>query len=442
MLKGMARQNYLFTNWAKTQHCRPVRYCTPTREEELVELVADAAESGASIRVVGAGHSWSDIVLTDQWLVNLDAYDRLIDVDKEAMTVSVQAGMRLKVLNEHLAREGLALSAQGSVAEQSIGGLIGTGTHGTGLRFPNFSAMVVSLSLVSAEGEIIVLNEADGELFNAAALSLGALGILSTVCLRVEEAFRLEERSWTLSFDEAVQEVDSLIEEHEHLKLWWVPHTDLVQVFSQNRTSAPATRKSLRERWEASFGPRLLFAFILAAGRVMPWLVSSLNWFMARSHFHNYRRVAPSHEIFNIPMPPRHDETEWGIAAERTSEAMTRLRALIKEGGHRVNFVIELRFVAADEILLSPAYRRASCQLGAYAARGTRANKAYFDAFQALALEMDGRPHWGKVVSLGRSALESVVPNLNRFEAIRARMDPRQRFTNAFIERVFQKPRA
>jgi L-gulonolactone oxidase len=118
---------------------------------------------------------------------------------------------------------------------------------------------------------------------------------------------------------------------------------------------------------------------------------------------------------------------------------MTRLRALIASEGHRVNFVVEARFVAADDVMLSPAQGRDSCQLGAYIARGA-ANHPYMEAFQRLALSMDGRPHWGKVVTVGRAGLEAVVPALGRFDVIRRRLDPEGRFTNAFVSRVFETP--
>ena len=428
---------YRFRNWARTHECRPAQYHQPTSEAELVTLVEEAAAANARIRLVGAGHSWSDLVPTDQWLVNLDRHGALLSVDREALTVTVQAGMRLKDLNQALWSEGLSLSAQGSVAEQSLGGLIATGTHGTGITFPNFSGMVVALRLVTASGEVLSLSEADGELFSAARLGLGCLGIVSTVTLRVEAAFYLEERSWTLTFDEAVEQVDTLVAEHEHLKLWWVPHVDVVQVYAQNRTTEPVTRRTLRERWESSAGPRCLFACMLFFGRWLPALVGPLNRLMASSHFRAYRRVARSHEVFNIPMPPRHDETEWGLPVERTGEAMRRLRELIAAGGHRVNFVVEVRFVAADDVLLSPAHGRDSCQLGAYIARGS-SDAAYLADFQTLALSFGGRPHWGKVVLAGRGILEPVIAGLATFDTIRRRLDPDGRFTNGFIERVLE----
>jgi FAD-linked oxidoreductase len=430
---------YHFSNWARTHSCRPELYHQPASEEELVALVRDAASQNKQLRVVGAGHSWNDSVCTDQWLVNLDRYGQLLSLDRDGLTVTAQAGMRLEVLNDALAAEGFALSAQGSVAKQSLGGLVGTGTHGTGLRFRNFSGQLTALRLVTAAGEVQALSAEDGELFSAACLGLGALGIVSTVTLPIEPAFRLQEQAWSLSFDAAVEQMDVLVAQHEHLKLWWVPHTDKVQVYTQNRTDAPATRRTLRERWEASRVLGWIFTVILALGRWVPGLIPVLNAFMAATHFRSYRRVARAHEVFNIPtMPPRHDETEWGLPAPRAGEVLRALRDLIVSQRHRVNFIVEVRFVAADDVLLSPAYGRDSCQLGGYSARGPD-NARYLEAFETLMLSFDGRPHWGKEIRARRKALEVVLPKLMVFDGIRRRLDPQGRFGNRFVRQVFEQ---
>ncbi|MDP6945468.1 MAG: D-arabinono-1,4-lactone oxidase [Myxococcota bacterium] len=427
-----------FRNWARTHSCLAEVYHQPASEDELVALVRAAVSANKRLRVVGAGHSWNDSACTDEWLVNLDRYGSIVSIDREALTVTAQAGMRLEDLNTALATAGFALSAQGSVAKQSLGGLVGTGTHGTGIRFANFSGQLTALRLVTADAQVRALSPEDGPLFSAACLALGCLGIVSTVTLRIEPAFRLEERAWSLSFDEAVEQVDALVAAHEHLKLWWVPHTDRVQVYAQDRTDAPATRRTLRERWEASAALRWVFTLLLGLGRWVPALIPAINGLIVLTHFRAYRRVAVAHEVFNIPMPPRHDETEWGIDAGCTQEALRALRALIATGGHRVNFIVEVRFVAADEVMLSPAYQRPSCQLGGYSARGA-ASAPYLKAFETLMVSLGGRPHWGKAVGANRPTLEAALPELTAFDTIRQRLDPDGRFVNRFVAQVFDQ---
>src|SRR4051812_30613253 len=122
---------YSFKNWAKNVQCRPPLFAQPETEEEIINLI----KSHKKIRVVGSGHSWSAICETDELLVNLEKYNKVISLDKTAKTITVQAGIKLETLNTLLDKEGLALKVLGSIAKQTIAGAISTGTHGTGIQF-------------------------------------------------------------------------------------------------------------------------------------------------------------------------------------------------------------------------------------------------------------------------------------------------------------------
>src|SRR5262245_8623888 len=84
-----------FHNWARTISCKPSRYCQPTSTDEVVAIVKEAAQAGKHVRVVGAGHSWSPLVLTRDVLVNLDKLDQ-VSVDTARKTATIGAGIRLK----------------------------------------------------------------------------------------------------------------------------------------------------------------------------------------------------------------------------------------------------------------------------------------------------------------------------------------------------------
>src|SRR5207249_2124238 len=133
---------------------------------------------------------------------------------------------------------------------------------------------------------------------------------------------------------------------------------------------------------------------------------------------------------------PVHREMEYALPLEKAGEAMRRLRAIIEQRGLRVNFVVELRFVAADDVLLSPDHGRASCRLGAYMYESASLG-AYFREFEAAMLELDGRPHWGKEFTVGGDELCRRLPGYARFDAIRRRLDPQGTFVNAYVQRVF-----
>jgi FAD/FMN-containing dehydrogenase len=184
------RANATFYNWDSTLSSRPARFCQPDTVEDLCEIVKTAAAEGSTVRVTGAGHSWSDFVLTNQTLVNLDKLTRLRRVD--GTRVTIEAGIRLKNLTALLADNGLGMKNLGTIREQSIAGAISTGTHGTGQAFGNISTQIVGMKLVKADGSIWTITEQDSAMLRAARVSIGALGIITEVTLDCVDHYELD----------------------------------------------------------------------------------------------------------------------------------------------------------------------------------------------------------------------------------------------------------
>ncbi len=428
-------------NWAGNQTCRPAQVHQPRHEEEVVALVRRVRARGDRLRVIGAGHSWTDVAMTDGHLVNLDRMDGLINVDRETNRVTVQAGIRLRALIERLATYGLAMENLGSIAEQSVAGVISTGTHGTGLRFKNIASRIVGMRIVTGTGSVLVIDEATGDdLLNASRVALGCLGIITEVTIQVVEAFNLEERSWPLSFDRAVRELPTLIGREEHLKYWWLPHTGKVQVFAYNRTTKPATPRSrfadALDRWVNE----VAFQGVLNLTRRRHGLTPALNTLIGKGYFGTSQRVARSDACFTVAMPPRHLELEYAIPVADAPEMLDRTRALIREQRLHVNFVQELRFAAADDAWMSPAYDRDTCHFGAYMGETTQVTE-YFRGVERMALEYGGRPHWGKIFYADGPTVLRSLAMAPAFEALARDLDPDRIFVNRFIERLFGQPR-
>jgi L-gulonolactone oxidase len=429
---------FTFTNWAGNHCSSPLRRHRVRGDQHIAEIIARARAAGETVKAVGAGHSWTDIACTDGHLLSLDEDCELIAMDLHAHTVTVRAGIRLRDLSELLLRRGLALSNLGSIAEQSIAGAIATGTHGTGLGFGNLATQVIGLRLITAAGEILDLSATrEPELFSAAQVSLGCLGIISQVTIQCEPAFHLRERSQPMAFDEAMRDLPTLVEGHDHTKLWWLPHTDTVQVSSYDRTTAPISPGAeLQHAIEHHRLMTWLLGGMTELGRRLPAAVPRLNRMVAPLLFRPVDRVNRSHRLFATVMPAPHFEAEFAIPYARTAEAAERLRALIRTHDLRVNFIQELRFVAADDIMMSPAFARDSCHVGGYIG-ACRDTERFLRHFEALMLDLDGRPHWGKVFAVGHDELKARLPNFERFAAIRARLDPDGVFVNRFIRRIF-----
>jgi len=225
-------KDHIFRNWAKNHECHPEEFLRPQTEGEIVDIVKRANVEGKSIRMVGAGHSWSSIACSDKYLVNLDLYNEIVEIDKEKKQVTVQGGIRLKELNELLEQNDLALTNLGSISEQSVAGAVSTGTHGTGIEHGILSTQIVRLSLITASGMVLRLSaDGDSELWNAALVSLGCLGIISTVTIQCSTRFKLEEKAYPVIFEEAVEQIAELLKSNEHIKLWWFPHVKQLQVY-------------------------------------------------------------------------------------------------------------------------------------------------------------------------------------------------------------------
>jgi len=424
------------SNWAGNIHSSPSRILRPSTEAELIGMVAQSAP--AKVRLVGGDHSWSDIAATDDVRISLDGMNRVLAVDGERVTV--EAGMRIGALNAALMQRGLAMSNLGSIDQQSIAGAISTATHGSGQRHGVLSTQVVGLRLLTMDGTVHELSaQSQPALFAAARVSLGCLGIITAVTLQCVPAFRLEEISRPMRVDEVVERLPALLDEGEYVKLWWLPGSDTVQVFSATPTDAPAAPRPLKEWIEENLLSPVIFPLFLALGGAIPALIPAIARLLAAAYFRPDRRVDHSHRVLHVPMPPRHLESEYALPIERAGEALLRLRALIAEHELGVNFVQELRFVAADDLPLSPASGRASCYLGAYTAAPRDAER-YFAAFEALMAELDARPHWGKLFQRTPAELAEMYAGWQDFCDLRAELDPEDRLVNPFISRVMGIP--
>ncbi|MEJ2540487.1 MAG: Ca2+-dependent phosphoinositide-specific phospholipase C [Gemmatimonadota bacterium] len=222
---GRARKGHLFQNWSRTVQFTPGRYIEPRRESEIREIIL-AAEGSTPIRTQGAGHSFSQILTTRGTLLSLDnlVLPNLgrpqMSVDGKRVTVS--AGIRLKQLIPKLKRKGLALANMGTVTEQSIAGAVSTGTHGTGLRYASMPTQVKAVRFIDGRGRFQAFDETTPELLGAARLSLGLLGVLTTVTLEAVDDYKVDYDAYLCDFEDGVQQLFSLAQENERALMWWM----------------------------------------------------------------------------------------------------------------------------------------------------------------------------------------------------------------------------
>ncbi len=401
----------------------PSGWREPTSEDEIIAVVR---ERPAKLRVVGAGHSWSAIAAPEQIAMTLARLAGVISVGDG--TVTVHGGTQLAALNDALAMRGLALPIVGSIAQQSAAGAIATGTHGSSLAHGNLASTVRGLRLVTGTGDVLELAAGDPRLA-AARVHLGALGVISQVTLGVEPAFRLAETIEQVPIADVPATVQQIAASAEYVKIWWMPHTRMANVFRYTRSAAADTAPGAAARWfDARVINGVVFAAVLGVERRRRAWIPAINRALTKIYLNRPQRVGRSDLMLMTAMPPRHRETEAVVPMAQAGEAIARTVALIDRERVRVNFPVEVRFVRGDDGWLSPAAGGDVCQLGAYIGE-TADTERFFAAFWREMRELGARPHWGKEFDHTADELCALYPRWHDFAALRRELDPRGMFT-------------
>ncbi|MGW6495429.1 D-arabinono-1,4-lactone oxidase [Nonomuraea angiospora] len=421
-----------FANWARNQSGTPAEVRTPASVEDVVRAVRDAAASGRRVRMVGTGHSFTGVALTDGVMLRPGALTGIRSWGEDRVTVL--AGTPLRVLNELLDERGLALANMGDITEQTVAGAIQTGTHGTGRDSGGLADQVAELELVLADGSVTTAGPGE-DLFDAARVGLGALGVLTAVTLRVEPAFLLHNRRRKLALSEMLDSLDELTSANEHLDFFWLPHTDACLVKTNNRSPGPARPPGALRHWlDNVFLENTVFGAACALGAHFPGLIPRINAVSAAA-LGDSESVDTSYKIFTARRDVRFLEMEYAVPRERLGQALRETRDLIDRMDWKITFPVEVRVTPPSDAWLSTAYGRSSAYIACHIYRPTP-NPAYFEGVEEIMTRLDGRPHWGKLHTRDASYLNKVYPRFADFTALRDRLDPGRLFGNDYLDRV------
>jgi FAD-linked oxidoreductase len=428
-------------NWAGNQQCTPERIERPATERGLVRIVKQAAAAGQRVKVVGSGHSFTGIALTDGRLIKLDDYGRVLSIDREKQTATVQAGITIARVSQQLDKQGLALENLGDINYQSISGAISTATHGTGRALGGIATQVTALRLITGDGSIVDCSaDKEPDIFSAARVGLGALGIISTVTLRCVKAFNLRAVEMPERVDQVLERLDENIETNDHFEFFWVPDTGWALTKRNQRTTAPlATRGLLKEFRDDILVSNFAFEALCRIGRLRPSLIPRVARALPQTGRTEY--VDKSYRVFSSPRMVRFYEMEYGIPAEAALEAFNRVRTFLKQSGLVPIFPVEVRFTKGDDIPLSTASGRDSCYIAVHVFEGMQYQQ-YFEAVEDIMNDYGGRPHWGKLHFQTAETLAPRYPQWDEFQRIRALLDQEGRFSNPYLDRVLGRVRA
>jgi FAD-linked oxidoreductase len=426
----------MWRNWAGDQQCVPAAVEWPASLDELRRAVTRATAAGHSVRVAASGHSFTDIACTDGHMLRVERMDRVLDADRESGLVKVDGGIGMRKLSEELDRIGLALENMGDIDKQTVAGALSTGTHGTGARLGNISAQVEGMELVLGDGSVLeVTRQSDADTLRAARVGLGALGVIATVTLRCVPAFTLNRLDHPLPLDETLGRLDDLVDGNDHFEFYTWPHGGVALLRETQREAGPPKPRGRLEEWfQETFLENQVMGVVARTGRRFPGQIPRLNRTVSRV-LSGSRKVDRSFRVFASKRTNKFTEMEYGVPREHGADALRAVLDIVDRRGFAVGFPIEVRFVAADDAYLSPSSGRDTCYIAVHMFRGMEWYP-YFRAVESIMDGYEGRPHWGKRHFQSAATLAPRYSDWDRFQAVRARLDPGAAFTNEYTDRV------
>lgn len=437
---GPAVARSRWENWARTESSHPALTIAPSTVEQVVHAVQRGRETGHGVKPIGASHSFTGIGATDGIRLTMDRFSGLVAADPARGQVTLRGGTRLWQLPTILGPLGLALPNMGDIDRQTITGATQTGTHGTGLGagLGGIATGIIGLQLVTGTGETLNVDATHHpELLQAAALGLGALGIVTEVTLQCVPRFLLEAVE---APDQLEAVLDGFIERSraaDHFEFFWFPHTRSVRTKVNTRLPLDHGAEPLGavSRFvDEELANNLAFGACVGVGAVAPRTTPAINRFVETLSSRR-RYVDESHRVFVTNRRVRFREMEYSVPLEAVADTVRELRTMIERRDYRVSFPIEVRSAAADELLLSTAHGRESGYIAVHRYHRDR-DHGYFREAEAILAAHDGRPHWGKMHTLDAGGLRERYPAFDRFLEIRDRLDPDRVFTNPYLERV------
>jgi FAD-linked oxidoreductase len=400
-----------WTNWVGNQTFA-AEVAAPASEAEVVECVRRAIAAGTGVRAAGAGHSFTPVIETTGTVLTTDDLRGITHIDSARRLVTALPGTRVGEFGDPLWDAGLALVNQGDIDTQAIAGAVATGTHGSGLALPSFSASLKACRIVNGHGDVVEIDEAQPDLLRAAQVAVGALGVMTSLTVEVAPAYRLAERIEHRPLSEVLAHWDELFAGHRHFSFFWLPSEGSAQLYGL--TTPPGQRMT----------DTCFIKVYDEAGDDAPDAATP------------GRRVDRAHRIYPAEFEPNFHELEYFVPVERGREAVEAMRELMLRSQPAAVFPMEVRTTAADDAYLSSNYRTATTVISVSGTPGFD----YWDYLRdvdRLLGEFGARVHWGKLHFLTREQLSERYPESERFIAIRREFDPGGVFLNDHLRPLF-----
>lgn len=425
---GKAR-TIAWRNWSGSQQCVPAARSAPATVEALQELVASAT---GTVRAVGAGHSFMPLVPTDDTIVSLSRLSGLISDDPQSLQATLWAGSRLGDVGLPLEEAGQALINMPDIDEQTLAGCLATATHGTGAGIGCMSTFIEGMQLVDARGDLVDCDaNNNAELFQAAKVSLGALGVVTQVKLQNVAPYRLRRATVWREFDEILEIADGMADQHRNFEFFYIPFSGMGFTDVHDLTDEPLGSTEKIDANDSVQDLKLARDWLESTPKLRELILSSVV-----KTLDDEVTVESSWRNYTSERNVRFNEMEYHLPREHGLQAMREVRAVLETQHPEVFFPIEVRYIKGDDIWLSPFHQRDTCSIAVH--RYFEDDyKPYFKSIEPIFRKYDGRPHWGKLNTLQRADFRKLYPRWDDFSEVRRTIDPNGRFLNPYLAGLF-----
>jgi len=479
-------------NWSGTQEVYAKSVVRPRTLADLQCVIREATERKGKARVVATGLSFSDILQADDTLIEAtglmgEGGSVLLPLERELWRdpnhaeplVRVVCGARIRHLNASLACAGLGFTNLGGYDGQTLIGAISTSTHGSGLKIPPLCDGVCGLDLVSTGGRFVRLEPSNGltcpkkyadrygeprtliqndDHFWAAVVSLGCMGVIYSVTMKVRAAYRLRERRTMRKWRDVRTELCSSATPLDHVRNYEVainPYRRRDQDFSclvterwlaepsdatvplpegrrqaENLTFTPAAQSSIQALMNSE--PRLI-AGILETG--LEALETKTD------------HVDDSFVVYNVGKINDADvvsgEYFFPMAGGRYLAGIQTILAAIEANrstGIYQTTPLALRFVKHSRAMLSMAQSEPHATVEMSLWRHQPGAVEALISYERACMASGGRPHWGQLHLLtGRKAwFAGAYPRHKTWLRVHDHYNDQHVFDNHFTDRVIK----
>ncbi|MEU6895941.1 FAD-binding protein [Streptomyces sp. NPDC046557] len=406
-------------NWAGNIDFGAAPIARPGSVDELRRIVAGSER----VRALGAGHSFSGVLATAGGFVRLDGLPPAVDIDAEAGTATVTAGMRYADVAAALHPAGHALANLASLPDLSVAGATATGTHGSGDTQRSLAAAVVGLELVGPEGDLVELRrDVDRDTFAGSVVSLGALGVATRVTLQIEPAFEVAQSvRAAVPLEEIRDRFDEVSGAAYSVSVFTTWGAD-ASVWLKRRTDRPVTELDLGTPAPGPLHP--------VPGADPAPCTAQLGapgpWHLRLPHFRPGATSDTGDELQSEYFLPR-------SAAAAAFDALRGIGALLGPVLH----VAEVRTVRGDDLWLSPAYERDSVAFHFTWVKDAARVLPVIGAVEELLAPLGARPHWAKLTAMTGADIRSRYRRASDFAELLAKSDPEGKFANELVDGLF-----